>query len=361
MAKTVAALFENSSEAYGAVKDLLEHGFAHDDISVMTHDEMSSDHAVEDEDSISGVAGGAGIGAALGGVSGLVLGLTALAVPGVGPVIAAGPLAAALIGAGVGAAAGGLIGALTDIGISEDHAHYFSEGMRRGGVLVTVATTDEMAERAESILARRNPIDLSKRAEEWRSSGWSRFDPEADPYRRPAATRVAETAREARTLDTGVHTGAGEALMAGPPPGPQAQTAQHAPTARSVADKDVQKAKGAVEHAVNVYPTLREKPITVDPEPVLRAAAARGLEAYEAGFRRHFTTTLAQQPGATYDMYVPAYRYGYTLATDTRYISRDWAMLETEAQRDWERDHPGTWERFKTAIRHAWEEVRGRR
>jgi uncharacterized membrane protein len=310
MAKTVAALFENSSEAYGAVKDLLEHGFAHDEISVMTHDAMSSDRAVEDDDSISGVAGGVGIGAALGGVSGLVLGLTALAVPGVGPVIAAGPLAAALIGAGVGAAAGGLIGALTDIGISVDHAHYFSEGMRRGGVLVTVATTDEMAELAESSLSRHNPIDLSKRAEEWRSSGWSRFDPEADPYR-------------------------------------------HA--------KDVQKGKGAVEHAVGVYPTLREKPIAVDPEPVLRAAAVRGFEAYEVGFRRHFTTTLAQQPGAMYDMYMPAYRYGYTLATDTRYISRDWAMLEAEAQRDWERDHPGTWERFKAAIRHAWDEVRGRR
>jgi len=233
MAKTVAALFENSSEAYGAVKELLEHGFAHDDISVMTHDATSSDDVVTDDDSVSGIAGGAGIGAALGGVGGLVLGLTALAVPGVGPVIAAGPIAAALVGAGVGAAAGGLIGALIDIGIPEDHAHYYGEGMRRGGVLVTVATKDETAERAESILLRHNPIDLSSRAEEWRKSGWSRFDPEADQ-----------------------------------PPGPWARMEQNAPTARPVADKDVQGNKGTAERAVGVYPIIQRTHSAVEPEPV---------------------------------------------------------------------------------------------
>ena len=326
MAKTVAALFENGSEAYGAVKELLEHGFAHDDISVMTHEATSSDDVVTDDDSVSGVAGGAGIGAALGGVGGLVLGLTALAVPGVGPIIAAGPIAAALVGAGVGAAAGGLIGALVDIGIPEDHAYYYGEGMRRGGVLVTVATKDETAEQAESILSRHNPIDLSSRAEEWRKSGWSRFDPEADQT-----------------------------------PGSWAKMEQNASTVRPVADKDVQGNKGAAERSVGVYTVVQRKPSAVVPETAPPAAAVRGFETYDPGFRRHFTTTFAPQPGATYDMYVPAYRYGYTLATDTQYNSRNWNMLEPEAQRDWEREHPGTWERFKAAIRHAWDEVRGRR
>jgi len=78
-------------------------------------------------------------------------------------------------------------------------------------------------------------------------------------------------------------------------------------------------------------------------------------------FRRHFNTAFAQQQGVTYDTYMPAYRYGYTLATDKRYSNRDWAAYESDARRDWERQHPGTWERFKAAIRHAWDEVRGRR
>ena len=80
---------------------------------------------------------GAGIGAAVGGVGGLLTGLGLMAIPGVGPVVAAGWLAAtaagAVTGAAVGGAAGGIIGGLTDAGVSEDDAHVYAEGVRRGG------------------------------------------------------------------------------------------------------------------------------------------------------------------------------------------------------------------------------------
>ena len=431
MAKTIAALFENRDDAYGAVHDLVTHGFARDDISVMAHGDTTHDGQETIEDGPSGLAQGAGIGAAVGGIGGLVIGLTALTIPGIGPVIAAGPLAVALFGAGVGAAAGGLIGALTDLGIPEEHAQYYGEGIRRGGVLVTVAATEERSAEAVSLLSRHHPIDLSQRAEEWRQSGWSRFDPHAEPYRAPAA---------------GAPTSAGRAFAAG------ASRASHAaPTTPAQRDKverdavipvveeDVQVGKRATERTVHVSTTVHEKPVeaqvhlreervTVERRPVDRPASAadqaafkegviemtetveepvvskrarvveevvvhkeardrvetvrdtvrrtdvdvehekthqesalRGFETYDAGFRRHFTTTFAQQHGATYDMYMPAYRHGYTLAHDQRYSKRDWATFASEAQRDWERDHPGTWERFKEAIRHGWEEVRGRR
>jgi stress response protein YsnF len=370
-------------------------------------------------------------------VSGLVIGLTALAVPGIGPVLAAGPLATALVGAGVGAAAGGMIGALTDLGIPEEHAHYYSEGVRRGGVLVTVATTDARAEQAVSILSRHNPIDLSRRSEEWRQGGWKHFDPHAEPYRVAGATPVAGTtsqqeSRMARTAAAGAHTGSA-AMAAGVSP----RTDQNA--AIPVVEEDIEVGKRAVERDVRVHTTVTERPVeqqvhlreervTVERRPADRPASAadqaafkegtiemtetveepvinkrarvveevvvhkeakdrvetvrdtvrhtnvdvehenahqesgvRGFDAYDAGFRRHFNTAFAQQQGVTYDAYMPAYRYGYTLATDKRYSNRDWTVCESDARRDWERQHPGTWERFKDAIRHAWDEVRGRR
>ena len=77
-------------------------------------------------------------GAALGGATGLLAALASLAIPGVGPIIAGGVLGTTLAGAGIGAAAGGLIGALTSLGLSEEDARYYEEGIRSGGTLVTV-------------------------------------------------------------------------------------------------------------------------------------------------------------------------------------------------------------------------------
>jgi hypothetical protein len=113
----------------------------------------------------SGALKGAGTGAALGGIAGLVVGMAGLAIPGIGAVIAAGPLAAALAGAGAGAIAGGLIGALVNIGVPEDEANYYAEGMRRGGVLVTVNARDEdMADQAADIMRDHGAVDIEERA-----------------------------------------------------------------------------------------------------------------------------------------------------------------------------------------------------
>jgi len=180
MAKAVAALFDSHTAAYSAVQDLVDHGFERDTIGVMAHDDTNSDDRVTTRVATPGgpsrVTRGAGAGAALGGMGGLLAGLTTLAVPGVGPVIVAGLLTMALAGAGVGAVAGGMVGALTDLGIPAEHVHYYSEGVRRGDVLVVVATTDEMAELAMTLLSHHQPLDLLKRAEEWRNGGVSPLD-----------------------------------------------------------------------------------------------------------------------------------------------------------------------------------------
>jgi hypothetical protein len=178
MAQTITALFESHTAAYSAVQDLVDHGFERATIGVMAHDNTSRDDTVTTRVATpggpSGVAQGAGLGAALGGLGGLVVGLTVLTVPGVGPVLAGGLLAAALTGAGVGAVTGGMVGALTEVGISKEHVHYYSEGLRRGGVLVVVATTDKMAALAMTLLSHHQPLDLHTRAEAWRHDGGSR-------------------------------------------------------------------------------------------------------------------------------------------------------------------------------------------
>jgi hypothetical protein len=81
------------------------------------------------------------------------------------------------------------------------------------------------------------------------------------------------------------------------------------------------------------------------------------FSAYDSSFRNHFATSMYASD-YTYDQFQPAYRYGYDLATDQRYHGRDWRDIEMDAQRDWETQHPGTWERFKDSIHHAWQEIK---
>src|SRR5271167_1069107 len=132
--------------------------------------------------------------AALGGAAGLLAGIGALAMPGVGSVVAAGALAATLAGAGVGAAVGGLVGAMVEAGIPREHADIYAEAVRRGGTLVTVRTDDAFSDLVMDILNRHSPVDIEERTESWRQAGWRDFDERAEPYAgpspldRPAAT-----------------------------------------------------------------------------------------------------------------------------------------------------------------------------
>ena len=107
----------------------------------------------------------------------------AFAIPGIGPVVGAGWLAATLLGAAAGGAAGGLIGSLTEAGIEEDDAHVYAEGVRRGGTLVTARVDDEHADAAAAILSQSGSIDITERRSEYETGGWSRYDPLAGPMR----------------------------------------------------------------------------------------------------------------------------------------------------------------------------------
>ena len=174
MTRTITRSYDNYETASAVVENLEAAGISGSDISVVGRDEPDKD---------SNAAEGAGIGAGVGGAAGLLAGLGILAIPGVGPVVAAGWLAATAAGAVAGAAAGGLVGSLTSAGLSEEDANYHAETVRRGGTVVSVKAADEHAATVESIMDGASPIDRDSRLAQYRAEGWNRFDEKAEPYK----------------------------------------------------------------------------------------------------------------------------------------------------------------------------------
>jgi len=190
--KNVVGMFDNVRDAEAAVRDLRNAGVQDADISFVGRDKDEATMASNEylAEGHSEAAEGAGLGATsgtvVGGLTGLLVGLGILAIPGVGPVIAAGTLATALgttaLGAGIGAAAGGLLGALVGAGVPEEDAHIYAEGIRRGNALVMACVDDTMVDTTIDIMDRHNVVDIDERAQSYRDTGWSGFDANAEPY-----------------------------------------------------------------------------------------------------------------------------------------------------------------------------------
>ncbi|MGH8593939.1 MAG: hypothetical protein ACREX9_04615 [Gammaproteobacteria bacterium] len=186
--KIVVGLFDSFHEAQSATRDLIMAGYSWDDIGLFASDatgEWSRYKAstfegaarmstLEDAAPTSGEIGsGVSTGTVVGGLGGLLVGLTELAIPGIGWVAAAGTLATTLLGAGVGAAAGGLFAAVEKLGVPKDKMGYYAEAMRRGGTLVFVRLAEEQVDEAMAIMERHHSVDIEERAEKWRAAGWT--------------------------------------------------------------------------------------------------------------------------------------------------------------------------------------------
>lgn len=179
---TITRSYRDHQTAQGVVRELERAGIPTADISIISNNtENWHKNGGADDDAGDGAATGAGVGAALGGAAGLLAGLGAMAIPGLGPVVAAGWLASTAVGAAAGGAAGGLIGALADAGVSSDEAEYYAEGVRRGDTLVVVRTKDAHSATAQKIMDR-EAIDYTRRREAWKKEGWSGYDADAPAY-----------------------------------------------------------------------------------------------------------------------------------------------------------------------------------
>ena len=189
MTVTISRLYDTYSDAQAAVRGLEAAGVPHSDISIVANNSdswFSSDKKVDrDRDGVDdraeGAGKGAGIGAGLGGAAGLLAGLGLMAIPGLGPVVAAGWLASTALGAAAGAATGGVVGALTQAGISKEDAPVYAEGVRRGGTLVSARVPDADRARLDAVL-NRSAVNLRDRSAAWQKAGWTTFDPASKPY-----------------------------------------------------------------------------------------------------------------------------------------------------------------------------------
>ena len=198
MTVTISRLYNSNAEARAAVRDLEAAGVSHGDISILAsnadnwYDGKNNTYPDRDldgkDDRAEGARTGAGVGAAAGGAAGLLAGLGLLAIPGVGPVVAAGWLVATLTGAAAGGAAGGIVGALSQAGVSDEDAHVYAEGLRRGGAVVSARVADADAARLQAIMDR-SSVKVADRGAAYRKLGWNKYDPNAKPYTTDEVTR----------------------------------------------------------------------------------------------------------------------------------------------------------------------------
>jgi uncharacterized protein (TIGR02271 family) len=301
---------------------------------------------------------------------------------------------------------------------TDDVGHY-SEAVRRGGAVVAVTVADESrVDSAREALAATGAVDIEKRVEEWRQSGYEGYSADAAPYSREEVaqerSRVIPVVEEElevgkREVDLGavrvvsrmVETPVNESVTlreerANIERRPVDRPASEADLAsfreerievRETAEKAVVNKTARVVEEVSVGKTASERieqvsdsvrRTVVDVQNDVRNTAAgitgsmMGTTAdnmgatdtsadYDDDFRNDWNTRYATM-GGSYDDYAPAYRYGSTLGADTRYQGRTWDEIETDARGDWQTRYPNSsWENFKAAIRHGWERVTGQR
>ncbi len=162
------AIFPTRAAAESAVDRLIAAGFSNQDVSVLMADTDSSREFATEKNTKApeGTAAGVGVGGVVGGTLGLLAGIGALAIPGVGPLIAAGPIMGALAGLGVGGAVGGLVGALVGLGIPEYEAKRYEGRVKDGGILVSVhCDTSEEVSRAKDVLKQAGGEDIASSGE----------------------------------------------------------------------------------------------------------------------------------------------------------------------------------------------------
>ncbi|MFO0576049.1 MAG: YsnF/AvaK domain-containing protein [Polyangia bacterium] len=293
----------------------------------------------------------------------------------------------------------------------DDTSIRYEEGVRRGGVLVVVRAADDQADRVVTVLQRHGAVDIDERAETWQKEG------AATAATTATAATAATTAATTATAVTDTVRSAGQAEVALPvieeelrvgkrvvqrggvrvytnvserPVEEQIRlreervSVERHPVDRPVTDADLrtfeqgsfevtERAEEAVvskqariveevvvskqvaERTEAIRDTLRRTDVEVESI----APGAPTFDAYSTDFQQHFTTSFGST-GGTFEQYTPAYRYGLGLASDPRYRGVDWSTLEADARRSWEENEPGTWERFKDAIKYAWQKVQNK-
>jgi len=194
MTKTLTRVYNDYASAELAVRELNDAGLGDSHIGIVASNaegwhkpgggdvnpKHDKDRDGKDDRSEGAVTGG-GLGAIAGGAAGVAAGLGMLAIPGIGPVVAAGWLAALATSAAAGGATGGIIGALAESGTSKENAELYAEALRRGGAVVTAKVPDDEYQKYADIMDR-SAFDIAAREAAYHASGWNGYDPAASAY-----------------------------------------------------------------------------------------------------------------------------------------------------------------------------------
>ncbi|GGD95833.1 hypothetical protein GCM10010911_63090 [Paenibacillus nasutitermitis] len=164
MEKKIVGVFSTHEEAVKAIDDLKSQGYSSDDISIVAknHDVVDGVSEETDTKAAAGLATGAATGGVVGGVTGLLAGLFLIPIPGIGPILAAGPIAATLTGLAVGAGAGGIVGGLVGLGIPEDEAKEYDGYVNSGKILVMVDSDAQRDIRAYDAFRTNNSLNAHR-------------------------------------------------------------------------------------------------------------------------------------------------------------------------------------------------------
>lgn len=294
MKRTVVALFRKYDEAEKAVRSLLDQGVERNDLSIMAADPKG---AAREPDKHKAHPGS---GAVVGGLAGALLGLTAMAVPGIGPVVAAGPIAGLL--------AGGLAGALTGLGLEHDSAEYYARGVQEGGAVVAIRAPETDVDQIEAKLK-----DL--RAQE--------VDPGTSAGAEPRVTLPMYRA-ESITPGRGDH-----------------QSATGDATEPEDADDTRVKNDAGPEHWA--------------PHNTKYSSS---FDEFAGEMARTDTYILAGRADE-YEGYKDAFDFGHRMAYEKRFANRDWANCADDLRGEWDRGGALPWDRVRTYVQHGWEAARG--
>lgn len=341
MAMMVIGLYRRPEDAQETIRELVGSGFDRENISFVMKDaqgeygRLISEHqnnpqAPEDDEDSPGWL--------VHEISHLLSELEELEARGIGPLIAAGPLAGRMNGDG-SEDNRSMLEALTGFGIPEQHARLYNEGVRQGSTLVAVTTSDEEANEAAIIMNHHHPVDIDRAIEDWRQGKWQ--DAEVDLSGLP-----------------GMPGDAGQM----PPEALDRERFHYANRLGSTGEDKMFAEREAQEGGPDT--NTRPDQVPVD-EPIDQAEASGKAGHLDTGFvefipvfQQHYERTYSQS-GHTFEYYQPAYVYGFDLGIDDHYTRKTWDEIEHQARQDWEEKYPQIhWDDFREAAHYGWFTVR---
>jgi len=330
---TVVGLFETRDEAVAAVEALKEAGFAAGDMSLVMRDrgeaaEVAVDAGVADASGDAAAKGALG-GGLLGGFAGLVLGAGALAIPGIGPIIAAGPIVAMLTGGALGAATGGILGVLTEAGVPDDETEHYRAGVERGGILLSARVPDGREAEARAALGDAGLHDRGRHRESREADSEIRH-----PSELTGTNSDLHSKKESTEMATSKHKDEGKGV-AGTAGGGAAGALAGAGIGAAVGGP-VGAAVGAGIGAIAGSAT----------------GAAVDYEAHEPSFRTEYESSAAKG-SHKWEEVSPAYRYGWESHDRPEYQGKSWSQVSSHLKKGW--TGHGEYSAFEPYIKNAWE------